>query len=70
MVGISKELTLQFALGYSSAEFAQALHWIANGNVDLAPIITDTVTIEQIPAAFDALSDPERQAKILVMPSP
>ena len=68
MVGIGKELTLQFALGYSSAEFGQALQWIADGAVDLEPMITDTVTIEEIPAAFTALSDPERQAKILVIP--
>jgi threonine dehydrogenase-like Zn-dependent dehydrogenase len=69
MVGIGKELTLQFALGYSSPEFAQALQWIADGAVDLEPLITDKVTIEQIPSAFEALGDPERQAKILVVPA-
>jgi threonine dehydrogenase-like Zn-dependent dehydrogenase len=69
MVGIGKELTLQFALGYSSTEFAQALRWIADAVVDLEPMITDKVTIQQIPSAFEALSDPERQAKILVIPT-
>lgn len=66
MVGIGKELTVQFALGYSSFEFAQALDWISTGVVDLEPVITDTVTIDQIPAAFAALRDPGSQAKILV----
>ncbi len=69
MVGIGKELTLQFALGYSSAEFALALERISHGAVDLEPMITDKVTIEEIPMAFRALGDPERQAKILVMPA-
>jgi threonine dehydrogenase-like Zn-dependent dehydrogenase len=67
MVGIGKELTVQFALGYSAAEFALALTWISDQVVDLAPMITDTVTIDQIPQAFEALSDPEQQAKILVV---
>lgn len=67
MVGIGKELTVQFALGYSSPEFAQALHWISEGTVDLAPVITGTVTIDQIPSAFEALHDPEQHAKILVI---
>jgi (R,R)-butanediol dehydrogenase/meso-butanediol dehydrogenase/diacetyl reductase len=66
MVGIGKELTVQFALGYSSFEFAQALDWISKGVVELEPVITDTVTIDQIPAAFAALRDPGSQAKILV----
>jgi threonine dehydrogenase-like Zn-dependent dehydrogenase len=68
MVEIGKELTLQFALGYFSVELSQALDWIADGAADLEPLITDPVTIDQIPAAFAALGDPKRQAKILVMP--
>lgn len=68
VIGINKELSVQFALGYTSAEFARALAWIAEGRVDPSPLITDRVGIDEIPAAFTALRDPERQAKILVVP--
>ena len=37
MVGIGRELNIQFALGYEPDEFAQALRSIAEGEVDLAP---------------------------------
>ena len=37
MVGIGRELNIQFALGYEPDEFAQALRSIADGEVDLRP---------------------------------
>ena len=68
MVGIGKELSLQFVLGYEPHEFAGCLTAIAEGAVDLAPWITGTVTVDDVPHAFDELGNPERHAKILVVP--
>ena len=68
MLGIGRELSLQFALGYDPGEFAAALTSIADGKVDLAPWLTATVGIEGIPQAFDDLADPEEHAKIMVVP--
>jgi threonine dehydrogenase-like Zn-dependent dehydrogenase len=68
MLGIGKELSLQFVLGYSPAEFGSALTAIAEGKVDLSPLITGRVGIEDVPQAFKDLGDPEQHAKILVMP--
>ena len=47
-------------------EFAAALRSIADGAVDLAPLVTGTVDIDGVPAAFDELADPEGHAKIMV----
>jgi len=69
MVGIGKELSLQFALGYEPHEFAAALDAIATERVDLAPLITGIVGIDGIPTAFADLGNPEAHAKILVEPS-
>jgi threonine dehydrogenase-like Zn-dependent dehydrogenase len=68
MLGIGRELNLQFVLGYEPAEFASALTALADGKVDLAPWITGTVDIEGIPQAFADLADPQLHAKILVTP--
>lgn len=68
MVGIAKELTVQFALGYRRAEFSQTLRAIAEGQIDVAPLITGTVGLDGVAGAFDALRDPEAHCKILVDP--
>ena len=67
--GISKELNLQFALGYDPMEFAACLRSIAEGEIDVAPIITAEVGLDRVAWAFDALGDPEQHCKILVTPS-
>jgi threonine dehydrogenase-like Zn-dependent dehydrogenase len=68
MVGIGRELTIQFALAYDPLEFVDALRAIADGAVDLAPLHTGTVGIDGVPQAFEDLGDPEQHAKILVEP--
>ena len=68
MLGISKELNLQFVLAYTPAEFAATLHHIAAGRIPVAPLITGKVGVEGVAGAFAALASPERHAKILVEP--
>ena len=69
LVGIGKELNIQFVLGYDPMEFRQTLTHIANGDIDVVPLITGEVGIAGVPQAFQDLGDPEQHAKILVMPS-
>lgn len=66
--GINKELSVQFVLGYSPDEFAACLRAIAEGEVSVAPLITDKVGIDEVRGAFAALASPEHHAKILVEP--
>ena len=66
MLGIGRELSLQFVLGYEPAEFNAALIAIADGRVDLSPWITGRVGIDDVPQAFVDLGNPETHAKILV----
>jgi threonine dehydrogenase-like Zn-dependent dehydrogenase len=68
MIAINKELALQFVLAYQPHEFAGTLAAIADGRIDVAPLITDRIPLEAVPAAFDRLRSPEAQAKILVEP--
>ncbi len=67
-LAITKELNLQFVLGYTPEEFAQTLHHIAEGVVDVEPLITDEVGVAGVADAFERLESPEEQAKIIVEP--
>lgn len=69
MLGITRELTVQFVLGYTPEEFAYSLHAIAEGLTDLSPLVTGTVDVDGVPGAFDDLASPEAHAKIMVVPS-
>lgn len=41
---------------------------LAEGKVDASPLVTGTVGLPGVAAAFDALGDPEAHAKILIDP--
>jgi threonine dehydrogenase-like Zn-dependent dehydrogenase len=69
IVGINKELAIQFALGYTPEEFTRTLGHIASGEFDVAPLITGEVGIAGVPDAFRALANPDAHAKILVEPA-
>lgn len=68
-LAINKEIELRFVLGYTPLEYRDALHLLAEGKVDASPLITGTVGLEGVDAAFTALRDPERHAKILIDPT-
>jgi threonine dehydrogenase-like Zn-dependent dehydrogenase len=65
---IAKEINVQFVLAYDPQEFADSLRAIAEGEIDVTPVITGDVGLEDVGTAFDDLADPERHCKILVTP--
>ena len=69
MLGINKELTIQFALGSRPEEFVRALELIAKGDLDVAPLVTGEVGISGVPGAFDELANPDAHGKVLVVPA-
>jgi threonine dehydrogenase-like Zn-dependent dehydrogenase len=68
MFGITKELAVQFVLGYTPEEFAATLRHIAEGAIGTAPLVTGKVGVDGVAPAFEELSSPERHVKILVEP--
>jgi threonine dehydrogenase-like Zn-dependent dehydrogenase len=65
---IAKEINVQFVLAYAPDEFADSLRALAEGEIDVSPLITGEVGLDGVGAAFDDLADPERHCKILVTP--
>jgi threonine dehydrogenase-like Zn-dependent dehydrogenase len=65
---IAKEISVQFVLAYTPDEFTESLRALAEGDIDVTPLITGEVGLDGVGQAFDDLADPERHCKILVTP--
>jgi threonine dehydrogenase-like Zn-dependent dehydrogenase len=68
MLGILKELNVQYVLGYTPDEFASSLRLLAEGEVEAASLVTGRVGIDGVAQAFDDLANPEAHTKIIVEP--
>ncbi|HEY0300487.1 MAG TPA: zinc-binding dehydrogenase [Rhizomicrobium sp.] len=66
LIGVVKELEIQFVLGYRPADFDYVIAMIASDRVDVAPMVTDIVDLDGLPAAFEALRKPVHQCKVLL----
>jgi threonine dehydrogenase-like Zn-dependent dehydrogenase len=64
---VVKEIAVDFVLAYRPAEFAESLRRITDGVVDVAPLITATVGLDEAPWAVEALRRGEH-GKILISP--
>jgi (R,R)-butanediol dehydrogenase/meso-butanediol dehydrogenase/diacetyl reductase len=66
IIGIMKEINLQFVLGYTRDEFQFTIDMIAAGRIEVGHMITDRIKLDQLPAAFEALRTPSHQCKVMV----
>jgi threonine dehydrogenase-like Zn-dependent dehydrogenase len=65
---IAKQINVQFVLAYDPTEFTDCLRAIAEGDIDVAPMITGEVGLDGVGEAFDDLAHPDAHCKILVTP--
>lgn len=68
IVALGKEVTIRFSQAYTERDFAAVIDAIARRDVNPQPMHTATVTLDELPAAFEALRKPTRQCKILIKP--
>ena len=68
LIAVNKELNVQYVLGYTVPEFHETLHRIADGVLDVEPIVTHTVGLEGVAGAFDDLARPDAHGKVIVRP--
>ncbi|BBY81622.1 zinc-binding dehydrogenase [Mycolicibacterium pulveris] len=66
--GTAKEISVQFVFAYDFDEFGESLRAIAEGEIDVAPLITGEVDLAGVSAAFDDLAHPDQHCKVLVTP--
>lgn len=68
-MALNKEIELRFVFAYDPGEYHDTLHMIADGKVDPSALITATIGLDGVAAAFDALGTAERHAKVLIDPA-
>lgn len=67
-LAVWKEVRMQFAVTYSLAEFEHVARTLDAGHVEPRNMITDTVSLDQLPAAFEALRERSSQCKVMLAP--
>ena len=67
-LAIVKHLDLRFAFAYTPDEYAQCLHYLAEGAVNADHFITGTVDLAGTAGAFETLAKPDAHIKIIVEP--
>ena len=67
-MAIVKHLDLRFAFAYTPDEYAQCLHYLAEGAVKAEHFITGTVDLAGTAGAFETLAKPDAHIKIIVEP--
>ena len=63
---VMKEVQIQFALAYTRADFQETIDAVSNGTIDATPMITDVITVDEVPAMFGELKRPGTRAKVMV----
>ncbi|MEW6776863.1 MAG: zinc-binding dehydrogenase [Bdellovibrionota bacterium] len=68
VLGIIKEISLHFVVGYRKSDFQFTLDMLAARRISSVPMITDTVGLSAFPEAFEALKKPQQQCKVMLEP--
>jgi (R,R)-butanediol dehydrogenase/meso-butanediol dehydrogenase/diacetyl reductase len=66
LICVMKEVSIDFALAYTRAEFQETIDALASGAIDATPMITDVIEVGQVPEMFAALKRPGSRAKVMV----
>lgn len=68
MVGIMKEVCVQFVLGYEPRDWDTVLAFIASERLKVDHLVTHRVGFDAFPDAFEALRTPVDQCKVMLKP--
>jgi len=67
-VAVWKEVRIQFAVTYSMQEFEHVANVFDAGHVEPRLMITDRISLDALPDAFEALRSRSTQCKVMVNP--
>lgn len=65
-VCVQKEVSVDFVRGYDREEFTATIDAVARRAIEPQPMITDIIAVEEVPAMFEALLQPDTRGKVLV----
>ncbi|MDX1581807.1 MAG: alcohol dehydrogenase catalytic domain-containing protein, partial [Alphaproteobacteria bacterium] len=67
-IAMAKEVTMKFPIAYDKDDFQFVVDMIASDRVNVEHMITDVVSFQELPEAFEALRNPTTQCKVLIEP--
>lgn len=68
IVAFGKEVSIVYSQAYTERDFAAVIGALARHEIDAAPMHTRTVSMDELPAAFEALRGNPRECKVLIDP--
>jgi (R,R)-butanediol dehydrogenase/meso-butanediol dehydrogenase/diacetyl reductase len=63
---INKNLSIDFSAGYTRADFETTIAALADGTIKPEPMVTDVVSLDEVPAMFERLHQPNGPAKVMI----
>jgi (R,R)-butanediol dehydrogenase / meso-butanediol dehydrogenase / diacetyl reductase len=66
---LAKEVTVRYAQMYTERDFENVINLIARNEINVKPMHTETVSLSQLPAAFDGLRSAPQQCKVIIDPA-
>jgi len=64
----AKELCMQFVSYYRHQDYRLTIDMLAAERIDPLPMITDRISLDALPGAFEALRKPSTECKVIVQP--
>lgn len=68
IAALGKEVTIRYSQAYTERDFEAVIDALACGAIDARPIHTSTVSLDELPAAFEALRSQPKECKVLIRP--
>jgi (R,R)-butanediol dehydrogenase/meso-butanediol dehydrogenase/diacetyl reductase len=63
---VVEEVSVIGSIGCDDEQFRESADWIVRGEVDVEPLISHVISIEEVPAMFERLLHPTDELKVLV----
>lgn len=65
---IGRESAIIYSSGYTEGDFAAVIDALARREIDVAPLHTSTVNLDELPAMFESLRSNPAECKVLIAP--
>ena len=66
LIAFTKELRIQWAVAYDKEDWDFTMQMMIDGRIDGSPMITNVVSLDELPQAFEALRSPSDQCKVVI----
>jgi threonine dehydrogenase-like Zn-dependent dehydrogenase len=68
LIPLVKELDLRFAFFYRRQDMVTTINLMGAGRLDPLAMISDEISLDDLPVRFEALKSPTQECKVLVRP--